>query len=177
MTGTASTPVGPGARDHRRASAARKRCRPTSVTQCASCGRLLGPPRSIGKQDSATDLGVPGRIFPQWLRCTGCGSAGPGLRRGQLRIPQHQPLPAGPGGIRPSALLRLVRRRHDQGQAARHAPPSPRATSSPARMGHLDEFPYVRGCTVAGRAPKAAKPALRMREWRSNIGPDVQIML
>lgn len=41
-----------------------------------SVRELRKPPwasAEIGQKDSATDLGIPGRIFPQWLRCTGCG--------------------------------------------------------------------------------------------------------
>jgi len=44
-----------------------------------SVEQLRKPPwasAEIGQKDSATDLGIPGRIFPQWLRCTGCGLLG-----------------------------------------------------------------------------------------------------
>ena len=54
--------------------------------------------------------------------------------------------------------------------------PSPRAISSPASNGHLDEFPYVAWVHRGKPCPERAIPRLRMREWKSNIGPDVQIM-
>ncbi len=55
-------------------------------------------------------------------------------------------------------------------------------TAVPARYliacqkGHLDEFPYVAWVHRGEKCPKAARPRLRMREWKSNIGPDVQII-
>ncbi|WP_202817202.1 DUF1998 domain-containing protein [Serinicoccus sp. CUA-874] len=42
--------------------------------------------------------------------------------------------------------------------------------------GHLDEFPYAGWVHRGKPCSKAKIPQLRMREWKSNIGPDVQIM-
>ncbi|MEU4090139.1 hypothetical protein AB0F76_38635, partial [Streptomyces aureus] len=33
-------------------------------------------PKKHGRSAEGSDLGVPSRVFPQWLRCTGCDTLG-----------------------------------------------------------------------------------------------------
>lgn len=125
----------------------------------------------------AIDLGIPGRIFPQWLRCTGCGLLAPVSHEqftykntNRYRPDQaefvHEKCTGWAGQARPGSKARK---------------PSPQ-TAVPARYliacvnGHLDEFPYVAWVHRGKPCPEGAFPRLRMREWKSNIGPDVQIM-
>ena len=119
---------------------------------------------------SAVDLGIPSRIFPQWLRCTGCGLLAPA---------SHERF----------VYRNVVKYRPDRAEFL-HAnckgfegkKKAFKAVALPARYliacinGHLDEFPYDawvhRGSSCSSGGPF---PTLRMREWKSNIGPDVQI--
>lgn len=129
-------------------------------------------PQEKGHAASETvDLGIPGRIFPQWLRCTGCG----------LLAPVSHELFAyeNTNRYRPDQAKFVHKKcRGFQGRG--------RGTDQavvPARYmiacvdGHLDEFPYV-AWVHRGRpcASGDTFPQLRMREWKSNIGPDVQIV-
>lgn len=119
----------------------------------------------------AVDLGIPGRIFPQWLRCTGCGLLAAVSQEFFVyeNINRYRPDQAkfvhknckgfqGKGGGKNQAVV-------------------------PARYliacvaGHLDEFPYV-AWVHRGKPCSSgdAFPQMRMREWKSNIGPDVQLM-
>ena len=124
-------------------------------------------------ESSAIDLGIPARIFPQWLRCTGCG----------LLAPVSHEL---------FTYRNVNRYRPDQaefvhenctGWKGSKGRKATRQVAVPARYliacvnGHLDEFPYVAWVHRGGQCPSGAVfPSLRMREWKSNIGPDVQIM-
>lgn len=143
-------------------------------------GELRKPPwapeeKGHGSGD-AVDLGIPARIFPQWLRCTGCGRLAPVSHevfeyenRNRFRPDQakflHKSCKGFAGGQRTSG----ARKGKDQ-------------VAVPARYliacvrGHLDEFPYDAWVHRGTSCPNAKIPQLRMREWRSNIGPDVQIM-
>lgn len=131
-------------------------------------------PEEIGKTDTAIDLGIPGRVFPQWLRCTGCNllaSVVDGLftykntnrfRPDQAQFFHEKCTGWAEGGKKVS----------------RKPKPQP---ALPARYliacpnGHLDEFPY-KAWVHHGKPCKEPNPRLRMREWKSNIGPDVQII-
>ena len=67
----------PGGR-HRRAATARARARRTSAHQVAQLRKPPWAPEERGHAaGDAIDLGIPGRIFPQWLRCTGCDLLAP----------------------------------------------------------------------------------------------------
>jgi hypothetical protein len=119
---------------------------------------------------SAIDLGIPSRIFPQWLRCTGCGLLAPvSLERFVYRnVVKYRPDRA--------------EFCHEKCKGFEGKKKPFRAVALPARYliacinGHLDEFPYEawvhRGMSCSKGGPF---PPLRMREWKSNIGPDVQI--
>ncbi|WP_199584096.1 DUF1998 domain-containing protein [Blastococcus sp. TF02A-30] len=128
----------------------------------------------IGQKDSAIDLGIPGRVFPQWLRCTGCGLLGR-VSDGAFEYRNTNP-------YRPDQAEFLhpdCRGWVEGGAKQRKARPR---TAVPARYliacqkGHLDEFPYVAWVHRGESCEAAAKPRLRMREWKSNIGPDVQLI-
>ncbi|GAB3316263.1 DUF1998 domain-containing protein [Geodermatophilus aquaeductus] len=128
----------------------------------------------IGQKDSATDLGIPGRIFPQWLRCTGCGLLGQVSDGVSFEYRNTNP-------FRPDkAEFVHVKCTGWSEDGAKKRPPKDR-TAVPARYliacrkGHLDEFPYV-AWVHRGEKCTVPRPRLRMREWKSNIGPDVQII-
>ena len=99
-------PAGPR-RGHRRAAPARRSCRLTSGDRSTSSASRRGRRRSSASRTTTIDLGIPGRIFPQWLRCTGCNLLAP-VSDESLRLPQHEPVPAGPGAVRPREVPGLV---------------------------------------------------------------------
>ena len=129
----------------------------------------------IGQQNSATDLGIPGRVFPQWLRCTGCGLLGQVSDGVSFDYRNTNP-------FRPdkAEFLHLKCVGWSEDSTVTRKPRD--RTAVPARYllacqkGHLDEFPYIAWVHRGGKCPKASRPRLRMREWKSNIGPDVQII-
>lgn len=134
-------------------------------------------PESLGGAgDDTVDLGIPARVFPQWLRCTGCNRLAPVTHPVfefknvlKYRPDQAQFIHADCKGWDPSTNKAKSRRGRPQ-------------AAVPARYliacvnGHLDEFPYVAWVHRGRACPNANIPQLRMREWKSNIGPDVQIV-
>lgn len=123
----------------------------------------------------AIDLGIPGRIFPQWLRCTGCNLLSP--------VSHEQFTYVNGNRYRPDQAQFL----HENckgwsadGKATQRK--ASKQSAVPARYliacvnGHLDEFPYDAWVHRGSRCTNATFPQLRMREWKSNIGPDVQII-
>lgn len=118
----------------------------------------------------SVDLGIPGRIFPQWLRCTGCGLLAP-VSHGLF------------------AYQNTNRYRPDQARFVHKGCRGRRGTAKasdqdvvPARYllacvdGHLDEFPYVEWVHRGKPCSSGDKfPRMSMDEWKSNIGPDVRL--
>lgn len=111
-----------------------------------------------------SDLGVPARVFPQWLRCTGCDYLGPLSR---FHYSNTHP-------FRPD-LAQFVHRscpgRGKVGKGRKESPAVPAQHLLTCTNGHLDEFPYDlwvhrgRPCTVA------EVPDLKMRD--ANLGKSV----
>ncbi|MCR2817313.1 DUF1998 domain-containing protein [Microbacterium sp. zg.Y1090] len=120
---------------------------------------------------NTTPIGIPTRIFPQWLRCTGCDLLAPVSAASTFEFEntrKHRP-----------DLARFV---HKACKGRFGGKARPRA-AVPARYliactnGHLDEFPYVDWVHGADghRTECVAQPKMRMLEWRSNLGPQVSI--
>jgi len=119
-----------------------------------------------------TPIGIPTRVFPQWLRCTGCDLLAPVSAASTFEFEntrKHRP-----------DLARFVHK----GCKGRHSGGKSRdRVAVPARYliactnGHLDEFPYVDWVHGADghRRECVAQPKMRMIEWRSNLGPQVSI--
>ena len=140
-------------------------------TQVAELRKPPWAPEEKGwSAGSAIDLGIPCRVFPQWLRCTGCGLLAPVSHerftyRNVVKFrPDHAEFT------------------HENCKGFEGKKKGFRAVALPARYmiacvnGHLDEFPYDAWVHRGSPCPSGSKfPPLRMREWKSNIGPDVQI--
>ncbi|MCK9876758.1 DUF1998 domain-containing protein [Frankia sp. Ag45/Mut15] len=123
-----------------------------------------------------SDLGIPARVFPQWMRCTGCDFLGPLARfeytnthpfRPDLACFEHVGCPG--------------RRRQTDNQpsaAGKGKAPKKRQRRSPAvparyllacHDGHLDEFPYALWVHRGNDCPKGAEaPQLKLID--TNIG-------
>ncbi len=113
-----------------------------------------------------TDLGVPARVFPQWLRCTGCNYLGPLSR---FRYKNEHP-------YRPD-LARFTHENcpgHKRGRSRktqRFSPAVPAQHLLTCANGHLDEFPYTLWVHRGKRCSKAAQPDIKMKD--ANVGKGV----
>ena len=93
-------------------------CAPTSAAQVAQLRKPPWAPEERGHAaGDAIDLGIPGRIFPQWLRCTGCGLLAP-VSHEQFAYRNTNRYPARSGGVRAREVQRLGRSSRSRSQAA-----------------------------------------------------------
>jgi hypothetical protein len=123
-------------------------------------------PRRNTFSNEGVDLGVPARVFPQWLRCTGCDLLGlvsqfsyintHPYRTDQARF-EHAKCP-GRGGT---------------GKAARPAVPARYLLA--CAMGHLDEFPYELWVHRGRQCEKAEIPFLKMIDRTAGKGASAMI--
>ena len=131
---------------------------------------------SFSRQGS--DLGVPARIFPQWIRFTGCaklaplgdfvGAAGEGYtnvkrHRPDEAVVEHVGCPERQQGRKRAAA-------GAKGGRVRHAPCVPARYLLACPMGHLDEFPYDWWVHQGGHCTEASRPALTMSDRGSTRG-------
>jgi hypothetical protein len=127
-------------------------------------------PVARAQSKDGLDLGIPARVFPQWLRCTGCDFLGPLSRftytnthpyRPDLACFEHVGCPgrARPGTKRPAATSKKPRR----------SPAVPARYLLACPDGHLDEFCYTLWVHHGGPCPAgAAAPDLKLRD--TNLG-------
>ena len=101
-------------------------------------------PKRNAFSNEGVDLGVPARVFPQWLRCTGCDMLG---LVSQFSYVNTHPYRDRPGPLRASEVPRPRR-----GRARRPARPSRPGTCSPARWGTWTSSRTTCGCTGAAVA-------------------------
>jgi hypothetical protein len=123
-------------------------------------------PKRNAFSNEGVDLGVPARVFPQWLRCTGCDLLGlvsqfsyintHPYRTDQARF-EHAKCP-GRGGA---------------GKAARPAVPARYLLA--CAMGHLDEFPYDLWVHRGRNCEKAEIPFLKMIDRTAGKGASAMI--
>jgi Domain of unknown function (DUF1998) len=123
-------------------------------------------PKRNAFSSEGVDLGVPARVFPQWLRCTGCDMLGlvsqfsyintHPYRTDQARF-EHARCP-GRGG---------------SGKAARPAVPARYLLA--CAMGHLDEFPYDLWVHRGRQCEKAEVPFLKMIDRTAGKGASAMI--
>jgi len=110
---------------------------------------------NVSKEGS--DLGVPARVFPQWMRCTGCDYLGPLSR---FHYGNSHP-------FRPD-LAQFVHRacpgRSKAGKTRTGVPAVPAPHLLTCTNGHLDEFPYNMWVHRGSQCDKAESPDLKMRD-------------
>ena len=145
---TTGTGSGTAAKDIRRRSS-RRGCATWCACTCArpscSCARIPWQPKRTAFSNEGDDLGVPARVFPQWLRCTGCDMLG--------LLPQFSYTNTHP------YRTDLARFEHAKcpGRGGRRArrPGAPRfrpGTCSPAPTATSTSSPTTCGCTAAATA-------------------------
>lgn len=123
-------------------------------------------PKRNAFSNEGVDLGVPARVFPQWLRCTGCDMLGlvsqfsyfntHPYRTDQARF-EHAKCP-GRGGA---------------GKGPRPAVPARYLLA--CAMGHLDEFPYDLWVHRGRDCEKADIPFLKMIDRTAGKGASAMI--
>ncbi|WP_235361389.1 DrmB family protein [Schaalia hyovaginalis] len=123
-------------------------------------------PTRPGNSHEGDDLGVPARIFPQWLRCTGCDLLAPlsrfvngyknthPFRPDQAEF-QHRNCP-GRLGSRTKSKTGRTTSKDVQCVPARYLLACP--------VGHLDEFPYDWWVHEGAHCTVAENPELEMRD-------------
>ena len=126
-------------------------------------------PKRISMSREGDDLGVPARIFPQWLRCTGCDLLGP--------LPKFS--------YRNTNPFRTDEARFEHAQCrgrwADQSRKPQRRTAVAARYllacvdGHLDEFPYDLWVHRGQPCPTAELPALTMVDRTAGKGASATI--
>ncbi|MEY9935414.1 hypothetical protein ABH926_010096 [Catenulispora sp. GP43] len=121
-------------------------------------------PKKSSISTEGNDLGVPARIFPQWLRCTGCDMLG---TLSQFAYTNTHPFR--------SDLARFEHERCTGRAGSRSRRPARRA-AVPARYllacvdGHLDEFPYEEWVHHWRPCSEASVPTLKMVDRTTGKG-------
>lgn len=118
-------------------------------------------PKPSSRSKEGIDLGVPARVFPQWLRCTGCDKLAPLTGFGYHNTHPYRTDEAGfdhascPG-----------RRGASSGgsRARRPRPAVPARYLLACADGHLDEFPYDAWVHRGQPCAKSEVPALEMSD-------------
>lgn len=126
-------------------------------------------PKKISLSTEGNDLGVPARVFPQWLRCTGCDMLG---TVAQFAYTNTHPF---------RTDLACFEHAKCTGRAGNRTRKAGRRTAVPARYllacvdGHLDEFPYEAWVHHWAPCPEAEFPALKMIDRTAGKGASAVI--
>jgi hypothetical protein len=121
-------------------------------------------PKMRVQSQEGSDLGIPARVFPQWLRCTGCDYLGPLPRFTYTNTHPFRPDLAGfehmqcPGRTSKPGTKGRVRR----------SPAVPARYLLACANGHLDEFPYGLWVHRGEPCPVVPHPDLKLRD--TNVG-------
>ena len=124
-------------------------------------------PKRNSFSNEGNDLGVPSRVFPQWLRCTGCDMLG---LLSQFGYTNTHPF-----------RTDLACFEHTRCTGRTGAGKVARRTAVPARYllacaeGHLDEFPYDLWVHRGTRCPSAEFPYLKMIDRTAGKGASAMI--
>ncbi len=127
-------------------------------------------PKKISMSTEGNDLGVPARVFPQWLRCTGCDLLG---TVSQFAYTNTHPF---------RTDLACFEHAKCTGRPGNRSRKPARRTAVPARYllacvdGHLDEFPYDEWVHHWTPCPRAEFPALKMVDRTAGKGASALIM-
>lgn len=126
-------------------------------------------PKRISMSAEGNDLGVPARVFPQWLRCTGCDMLG---TLAQFSYRNTHPY---------RTDLASFEHARCTGRKGNRSRKPTRRTAVPARYllacadGHLDEFPYDLWVHHGNRCAEAEFPALKMVDRTAGKGASATI--
>ncbi|MDR2381856.1 MAG: DUF1998 domain-containing protein [Bifidobacteriaceae bacterium] len=130
-------------------------------------------PTSTSFSREGSDIGVPARVFPQWLRCTGCDRLAPisAFLDGYKNTHPFRP---------DEAVFEHTscygRRGQGAGGKKRRQPCVPARYLLSCADGHLDEFAYSWWVHRGSKCPKAPVPALKMVERTAGKGANAIIV-
>lgn len=136
-------------------------------------------PKKMAVSTEGDDLGVPARVFPQWLRCTGCDMLGLISKfdytnthpfRSDLAGFEHAKCPGRQGGNR-----RKGARKGTGGGRTRRRDAVPARYLLACADGHLDEFPYDLWVHRGRPCQEASIPELRMVDRTAGKGASAMI--
>jgi hypothetical protein len=116
-------------------------------------------PKKNVHSTEGSDLGVPARVFPQWLRCTGCDMLA-GLAQFDYR--NTHPFRTDLAGFEHAKCTGRPGRNGRGGRKAARRPAVPARYLLACVDGHLDEFPYDPWVHHGQTCAQAEFPALRM---------------
>lgn len=121
-------------------------------------------PKRGAMSKEGSDLGIPARVFPQWLRCTGCDYLGPLTRYTYTNTHPFRP-----------DLAQFTHKscpgRSGKSSGKRESPAVPAQHLLTCTNGHVDEFPYNLWVHRGLKCPKAETPDLKMID--ANLGKSV----
>jgi hypothetical protein len=120
-------------------------------------------PKRLSFSTEGNDLGVPARVFPQWLRCTGCDMLG---KVSQFDYDNTHPYRTDLAEFTHAKCT--GRRGFTHKPSRRAAVPARYLLACPA--GHLDEFPYDLWVHHGGQCPAAEFPVLEMVDRTAGKG-------
>ncbi|GGN37668.1 hypothetical protein FHR83_005353 [Actinoplanes campanulatus] len=125
-------------------------------------------PKARAMSQEGSDLGIPARVFPQWLRCTGCDYLGPLSRFSYTNTHPFRPDLATFEHVScPGRGLNKNKTPGTKGKT-RRSPAVPARYLLACVNGHLDEFPYALWAHRGKPCPAAPQPDLKLID--SNIG-------
>jgi hypothetical protein len=125
--------------------------------------------KKVSMSTEGNDLGVPARVFPQWLRCTGCDMLGTVAQFDYTNTHPYR------------TDLACFEHARCTGRAGDRSRRPSRRTAVPARYllacvdGHLDEFPYDRWVHHGEKCKEAEFPALKMVDRTGGKGASATI--
>lgn len=120
--------------------------------------------------DEGSDLGVPARVFPQWMRCTGCDLlatiaafdyTNTNRYRPDLAVFEHTQCPG---------------RRGEGKKGTRRNPVVSARYLLACEDGHVDEFPYRDWVHEGGPCPAAKTPRLAMVDRTTGKGASATVI-
>lgn len=137
----------------------------------------LRQPPWVADEDGAP-VGIPTRVFPQWLRCTGCNLLAPVSSNvfEFENVSKHRPDQA--QFFHKNCTGRPAKGAKQGTNKARKRPTVPARYMVACTNGHLDEFPYKEWVHFSDGHPtecKVPNPQLRLVEYKSNLGPQVSV--
>lgn len=120
------------------------------------------------------DLGVPARVFPQWMRCTGCDRLAP---IGSFEYRNTHPFRTDEAVFEHHPCHgRRSAKGKGKGRGARRQPVVTARYLLSCADGHLDEFPYEWWVHEGGTCPAAEVPALKMIDHAGGRGASATII-
>jgi len=126
-------------------------------------------PKRLSFSTEGNDLGVPARVFPQWLRCTGCDFLG---LLSQFRYANTHPFRTDLAGFE---HVKCYGRGGGGTRKATSRPAVPARYLLACVAGHLDEFPYDLWVHHGQRCANAEIPTLRMIDRTAGKGASAMI--